>query len=134
MARTNDIIGNAIKRGLKRKAALLREAGGGLSVSEASKLLGIDSGELERTHSLLSVPMDSGELVWPAFQFERRAMIHSIGKVLAAIYVDDPWMRLSFFFLKLGELDGQTPVQAIRERSLDVVILAARHFGDHGAS
>lgn len=134
MARTSNIIGDAIKRGLKRKAALLRDAGGGLSVSDASKLLGIDSGELESRDSLLSVPMDSGEFVWPAFQFESRAMIQSIGEVLAAISVDDSWMRLNFFFLKLGELDGRTPVQAIRERSLDAVVLAARHFGDHGAS
>jgi hypothetical protein len=134
VGRTSDIIEDAIKRGKKRKTALLREAGGGMPVGEAAKLLGVNTEELEGCKSLLSVSMDSGAFVWPAFQFESRAMIHGVGEVLAAINVVDPWTRLNFFFLRPDELGGRTPVQAIREGSLDAVVLAAGHFGDHGAS
>jgi hypothetical protein len=130
----DDIIRDAIKRGTTRKAAVLREAGGPLSARGAATLLGISSKELKAKKSLLAVSMDNGEVVWPAFQFESQAMLNAIEKLLAAVNVDEPWMRLNFLFLRLQELGGKTPVQAIREGSLDAVILAAMHYGEHGAS
>jgi hypothetical protein len=78
--------------------------------------------------------MEDGELVWPAFQFESRAMIDGVKKVLQMMEGDEPWGQLNFFFLHLQELGGRTPVQAIREGSLDSVVMAASHFGEHGAS
>lgn len=129
-----DIIRDAIERGVKRKAALVREAGGPLSAREVATLLGINPEELKAKKSYLAVSMDNGELVWPAFQFESHAMLSAVEKVCAAVNVDGAWAHLSFLFLHLQELGGRTPVQAIREGSLKSVILAASHFGDQGAS
>jgi hypothetical protein len=130
----SDIIKNAIERGVKRKAAVLREAGGPLSAHDAARLLGTSPEALRAGKSLLAVSVDNGKLVWPAFQFESQAMLDAIEKYLAAVNVDEPWAQLNFLFLRLQELDGRTPVQAIRDGSLDQVILAARHFGEQGAS
>lgn len=71
---------------------------------------------------------------YPAFQFENQAMVAAVAAVLAAIRVDEPWMRLNFFFLHLDELEGRRPIDAIRDGSTEAVIMAARHFGEHGAS
>ena len=54
--------------------------------------------------------------------------------IVQAIQVDDPWGRLNFCFLHLGELDGRMPIEAIREGDVEAAIRAARHYGDHGAS
>jgi hypothetical protein len=48
--------------------------------------------------------------------------------------VEEPWMQLSFFFLRLDELDGGRPVDTLRDGALKSVVLAASHFGQHGAS
>jgi hypothetical protein len=130
----SEVIKNAVERGVKRKAAVLREAGGPLSAHDAARLLGSTPEALRASRSLLAVPMDNGEVVWPAFQFESQAMLEAIEKYLAAVKVDDPWVQLGFLYLRLQELDGRTPVQAIRDGLLDQVILAARHYGEHGAS
>jgi hypothetical protein len=129
-----DIIRDAIERGAERKSALLFESGGPLSGREVAKLLGISLEELKAKNYLLAVLMDNGEPGWPAFQFESHVMLSAVEKVCAAVNVDSGWARLSFFFLHLQELDGRTPVQAIREGSLCAVVLAASHFGEHGAS
>jgi len=139
MHRTNDymsdadVIRDALERGVKRKAALLREAGGPLSAGEVASLLGISLEEV-KARPLLAVLLDNGECVWPAFQFESHAMLSAVEKVRAAVNVEGAWAHLTFLFLHLQELAGRTPVQAIREGSLDAVLLAARHYGDHGAS
>jgi hypothetical protein len=61
-------------------------------------------------------------------------MLCGVEKVLEAMNVIDPWAKLNFFLLQLQELEGKTPIQAIRKGSVEPVVLAARHFGDHGAS
>lgn len=57
-----------------------------------------------------------------------------ISAVVKAIHVNDPWAILNFLFLRLGELEGRTPVEAIREGKVDDAARAAGHFGEHGAS
>lgn len=91
-----DIIRDAIERGVKRKAALVREAGGPLSAREVATLLGINPEELKAKKSYVAVSMDNGELVWPAFQFESHAMLSAVEKVCAAVNVDGAWAHLSF--------------------------------------
>lgn len=111
----------------------MRDAGGLLSADEVADALRISAEDSTAKPSLLSIPIQNGELAWPRFQFESRDMLHGVETVLEAINVNDAWSRLHFF-LPLQELDGRTPVQAIRDGSLDEVVLAAKHFGEHGAS
>jgi hypothetical protein len=83
---------------------------------------------------LLTVKLSSGDLGYPAFQFESESMLAGIAMVLTAIEVDEPWARLNFMFLKLSELGGERPVDAVRSGNSDVVAVAVKHFGKHGAS
>jgi len=72
--------------------------------------------------------------MYPAFQFESDLMQAGITAVVKAINVDDPWAILHFLFLRLGELKGRTPVEAIRKGKADAVARAATHFGEQDAS
>lgn len=134
MPTTKQVLEDAIKRGKIRKAQLVQEAGGFLTTADAARVLGIDARHLRENRSLIAVRMDSGDIGYPAFQFENEAMLAGVAAVLAAIGVDEPWMRLSFFFLRLDELERRRPIDAIRDGSIKAVVLAAHHFGEHGAS
>jgi hypothetical protein len=105
-----------------------------LSASQAATKLGIAPQALEAMTSLIAVSTDDDVAGYPAFQFESQTMLDAVRRVSAAIEVDDPWMRLNFYFLRLQELDGNTAVEAIRAGEIDAVVLAASHFGEHGAS
>lgn len=132
MTKDADVIRAARARGRRRKIELLRRAGGLLTVRQAVDLVGIgDSALIRRRLILVKTRNLEG---FPAFQFESPMMIRSVEAVLAALDTDEPWMQLTFFFLRLQELGGKTPVAAIREGLLDPVLLAATHYGQHGAS
>lgn len=134
MSSIEDTIEEALQRGRRIKLELLQRSGGLLSANQTAAKLGISSQALEALTSLIALRTDGEVAGYPAFQFESQAMLKGIAKLLAAIQVDDPWSRLNFCFLRLQELNGRTPVEAIRAGEIDAVVLAASHFGEHGAS
>jgi hypothetical protein len=134
MPRPDQILEDAKRRGNKLKVELLHKAGGLLTAQEAAPLVGTTMQGLGSMRLLIALRMDSGDFGYPAFQFESEAMLTGVSTVLDAINVDEPWACLNFFFMHLDELDDKMPVEAIRNGSIDAVVLAARHFGDHGAS
>jgi hypothetical protein len=126
-----DEIDRALERGARRKDELVQEAGGLLGAEEVTALLGI-SPELHQRR-LLVVEV-AGGLGYPAFQFESEIMGAGVDAILGAIAVEAPWARFNFMFLNLSELDGARPVDAIRSGKLASAVLAAGHYGNHGAS
>jgi hypothetical protein len=131
------VIDDAHVRGAKLKEDLVEKAGGLLSSKKAAEVLGISPRALHKRlskGSLVALQMAGGGLGYPAFQFENDLMQAGISAVVKAINVNDPWAILSFLFLRLGELEGRTPVEAIRKGKADAAAQAARHFGKHGAS
>jgi hypothetical protein len=136
MTKANDdtVIRAAVARGKKRMAGLLREAGGLMPADQAAQRLGVTTQTLDSRRTLVFIRTEDGRSGYPRFQFESERMVHGVGKVLSAIGVEAAWMQLSFFFLRLDELGGRTPVEAIRDGALDSVVRAATHFGRHGAS
>jgi len=133
-AEVETVIKDAEARGKVRLADLIREAGGLVSAYQAAQLLGITTQALDAEHPLIFVRTDDGNSGYPKFQFESEEMLGAVARVLSTIGVENPWMRLSFFFLCLDELHGRKPIEAIRDGELESVILAATHFGQHGAS
>jgi hypothetical protein len=126
------VIKDAMARGKILQARVLREAGGLVSVSWAAGMLGVTAQELEAKQPLIFISTDGGG--YPRFQFESEMMLDGVVRTLSAIGVEEPWGQLHFFFLHLNELGGRRPVDAIRDGALDAVVLAASHFGRHGAS
>lgn len=130
------IIRQATGRGAGLKADLIDRAGGLLSAQQAADVLGIGTQafhEREKRQALIAV-WHEGALGYPAFQFESGAMCSGVMEILKVIGTDDPWSHLSFMFLKLDELGGEMPIDAIRSGNGASAALAARHFGRHGAA
>lgn len=137
VANDDSVIERALARGAKLKEELIERAGGLLSSRKAANLLGISPQALHKRMNkgrLLAIGLAGGDLGYPAFQFESEAMQTGVAAVLASIGVDEPWGRLNFLFLTLDELGGETAVDAIRAGKTAAAVLAAGHYGEHGAA
>jgi hypothetical protein len=136
-ANEDTVIEEALVRGARLKEELVEKSGGLLISKRVSELIGISPQALHKRMAkggLIAVGLASGDLGYPAFQFESEAMQSGVAELLKAIGVDDPWPRLAFMFLRLDELGGETPVDAVRAGRVKAAVLAARHHGEHGAS
>ncbi len=123
-------------RGVERRRAMIEEAGGALSSTETAALLGITRQAVEKrlkAGSLLGLRVGSKTAV-PSFQIANGGLLPGLSKVLRTLSISDPWMRFNFFLTKDKRLNGKTPAELLRTgRSEQMVLAAARAYGEHGA-
>ncbi|PCK78493.1 hypothetical protein [Rhizobium sophoriradicis] len=116
---------------------LLQRAGGGLSLTEASKLLGTSRQALHKrvkTGSALGL-MDGAELVLPKFQFveegSRTSLLEGLGKIVKLF--DDSkagrWSALQFLLERDPNLTVP-PLEALRSGEVQLVVNAAVAYLD----
>ena len=81
-----------------------------------------------RRHRLIALRTGSGRMVYPAFQFERQAVITGLGEVLSLIAPNDEemWLAASWFVTPDPALGDISPIDAIRARLQTLVLDAAR--------
>ena len=124
-------------RGDALKLELIKQAGGLLSAKDAARLLGITTQALHkryRSQALIAIRTPTGDLGYPAFQFETDSMTQGVAEVLRHLQIEDAIMSLSFMLTALPELGGLTPVAAIRAGRVADARTAATHFGEQGAA
>jgi hypothetical protein len=112
-----DPMASLIARGAEQKLELLKQAGGGLSASDVSRLLHISRQAVDkrrREGKLLAVPRGS-DYTYPACQFEDDRTISGLPQMLAARTVGHPWATLAFLVTLEDEL-GCSPVQALQHQ------------------
>jgi hypothetical protein len=112
-----DPLASLIARGAEQKLELLKQAGGGLSASDVSRLLHISRQAVDkrrREGKLLAVPRGS-DYAYPACQFEDDRTIAGLPEMLLARTVDHPWATLAFLVTPKDEL-GCSPLQALRHQ------------------
>jgi len=125
----------ARSRGVERRTELLSLSGESLSLEEAANQLELTPEDLKlrvKERLLIAVEQD-GASVFPAWQFS----IPNLSSILAALGADDPLIQLSFFLNPLGILDDKTPLEILRENresQFELILTAARGYGEHGAS
>lgn len=123
-------------RGIERRRAMIEEAGGAVSVAQAAEMLGISRQAVEKrlkAGSLLGVRIGARTVV-PAFQVDAGESMRGLDRVLKALGVSDPWMRLNFFLTRDRRLKGRTPLVALASGKVDEVVRAAGAYGVHGAA
>lgn len=127
----------ALLRGSDIREALLREAGGGLTGDAAASLLGVTRQAVDkrrRNRQLLAVPIGSGDLRYPARQFDGTGrVLRSLPSVLAAFAVNDPWMQLDALLAcqpALGDRDAFDALAAGMDATLIARLMA--QSGDQG--
>jgi len=116
---------------------LLQRAGGGLSLTEAAKLLGTSRQALHKrviTGSALGM-MDGAELVLPKFQFveeeNRTSILEGLAKVIRLFDASrvGRWSALQFLLEQDPNL-AVAPVQALRTGEVQKVVDAAAAYLD----
>lgn len=116
--------------GAKTKQELLERAGGILGVNDVAGLLGITRQAVDkrrRAHRLIAIPQGH-DYAYPAAQFAGSGLVPGLDQALAAMPVQDPWMRLEWLLTGDDELDGASPLEALKAgRTGDVVANAAGH-------
>lgn len=123
-------------RGKELIARMSEESGGLLTTAAAADLVGISPGALRRrkNKSILAVPAGGNRIGWPAFQFESKEVLEGVARTLKKLGVQAPWMQVSFFLVRLDELDDRRPIDLIKAGEIEPVERAASHFGEHGAA
>lgn len=125
------LLAAALSIGVGMKEQMLRMEGGVLSAEEAAAALGLEETSLSAI-ALFHLNVD-GKPVYPAFQFCEGGRLPGVEQILSAFRVTDPWMRVNFMLTGDVRLQGQKPLDLLRNGNLADVVRAARAYGEHGA-
>lgn len=107
----------------KARRQLIERAGGGLTAEEAAEVLGTTVAEIRariREGTLLAYPTADGDRL-PRIQFAGGDVLPGLEEVLAAMWVEDSWMRFQLF------LDADV-LGALREGRIQDAVHAVRSY------
>ena len=91
--------------------------------------------ERREKKQLISVPVEKYGYLYPAFQFtEEGAVLTDLDKLLPALERFDVWMQLQFLQAGNLRLEGATPIDTLKEGKLDLVLFAAKSYGEMRAA
>ncbi len=132
-----DPLAAARLRAIPRQVALLKDFGGALSAEQAAQWLGISRQAVDKRRRrglLIGLTQGRRGYAYPVWQFEAGRTLPHLEKVLEALSGHDPWMQMTFFLNGNDRLDGQRPLDALRQGQLEPVLQAASALGEHGAA
>lgn len=117
-----DPLAALIARGAEQKQALLKQAGGTLSVNDVAKLLGISRQAVDkrrREGKLLAIPRGA-DFAYPACQFTEDGVAPGVTEILNAIGSERPWSVLAFLITPDDRLRGRSPLEALRRNETEL--------------
>jgi hypothetical protein len=126
----------AMARGAAVKQELLTGAGGGLTSSQVSSVLGITRQAVDKRRlrrALLAVANGSGEYVYPACQFNSDGVVPGLEDVLRAFQIRSPWTQLSALLASAPALGGKTIIEALKSGAIKNATAIAASFGEQAA-
>lgn len=99
---------------------------------DVARLLGKSRQAVSADRGLLRLDMRDGEIGYPVFQFEGRRQLPGMREAIGLLgpVVASPWTLASWLTSASDALDGQSPVQALREQSIDAVTALARQTAE----
>jgi hypothetical protein len=124
-------------RGLKRKQQMLEAAGGALTSEQVAEVLGISRQAVDKrraSNQLLALTQGRRGYSYPSFQFGDGRTIAGLEEVLGQLSELDPWMQMVFFSTPNERLGGRTPLETLRQGSVDEVKAVAGGYGEQGAA
>jgi hypothetical protein len=85
---------------------------------------------VSKRRNLLALRTGSGRVVYPAFQFQGKAVVPGLEEVLAALPegVVSRWTLASWLVSPDAELDGDRPIDVLREGAAARVVDVAQHW------
>lgn len=130
--RPSSWLAQALQRSEDRYAALLTSRGDLISAAEVAERLRISEAEVEilrQERRLLGIRREQA-FMYPAWQLGSAGPLPAVVKILAvlAIGVGDPRAQLAFLVTERPDLDGLTPLDALRSGRIDEVLEIARNY------
>ncbi len=97
---------------------------------DVARLLEKSRQAVSADRGLLRLEMRNGEIGYPLFQFDGRRQLPGIREVVRAFepVVASSWTTASWLASPTPELDGRTPVAALREGDREAVIALAEQI------
>jgi hypothetical protein len=132
-----DPLAAARLRGLQRRQAILAAEGGLLAAQQVAERLGLSRQAVDNRRKagrLLALHTGRRGLGYPAWQFDERGVLGGLEETLAALPLDDPWMRAWFFLTPDPRLEGHRPLDALRAGQVARVRRAAEAYGQQGGA
>lgn len=120
-------------RGLAVKEKLLAAEGGALSAKEMAHALGITRQAVDarrKRGALIGLTMGKRGFVYPSWQLG----LEGLDAVLYELQGLDPWSQLAFLLTSNVWLDGDRPIDALRNGDFDLAVDAARTHGQQVAA
>jgi hypothetical protein len=117
--------------------SVVMQAGDLLDSRTAARRAGVSIEALykrSRRGALIAIRNSAGRLAFPAFQFESAWMMRQIQRVVARLPIEDPWNRIRFLLTAAPDLDGKSPLDAIRQGHVAEAERSARAFYEHEIS
>jgi hypothetical protein len=91
--------------------------------------------ERRQKNQLIGIPAEGYGYLYPAFQFtEDGSVLPDLDKLLKALERFDEFMQLQF--LQTGDirLEGETPIDTLKQGKLDRALFAANNYGEMRAA
>jgi hypothetical protein len=133
----SDPLAPARLRGIEAREKLIDLAGGTLSGEEVARALGLTRQAVDkrrRSRRLFAISLGKRGHRYPAFQLTDGRPLPGLDAVLAALRGHDAWTQLAFFVNGRPDLNGRSPIDALRRGDVHAVLRAAATVGEHGAA
>jgi hypothetical protein len=133
----DDPLADARLRWIRDRQRLLYAEGRPLTTKEVEALLGVSRQAIAKARTegrLVGVPTGRGTYAYPSWQFEPGGPLIGLRNLRQALGDEDPWTLVAFVVAPNSRLDGDTPLARLRRGELEVVLQAARAYGEHGAA
>lgn len=127
----------SVLKGLQDRMELLKSDGGVISSSQVASLLGLSRQAIDnrrKKNKLLAVYLNGrNDYFYPVWQFGESGIKKNFEKILANLEHLDPWMQLVFWLSKNNYLQGERPLDALKDdEKMDLIIRAAKMTGEQG--
>ncbi len=133
--RREDKLANALARGLSVREKMAAEEGGSMSAEETARYLGVTKQSVLNLYHAGKVlgwrTEKQGAVRFPVWQFAEHRRLPGLEEVLDSLNAGralDDWARIGFFLQTHALLDGRRPLDLIREKKLDRVLMAAEAY------
>jgi hypothetical protein len=124
-------------RGIEARQQILTAEGGTWTVEQVARHLHLTRQAVDhrrRAGRLLALPVGRHGYLYPAWQFGTEGVLTGLEPILTALDPHDAWGKVIFLLSPHPDLDGKTPVQALRAGRTGSVRELADAFTDHGQS
>ncbi|HZS91993.1 MAG TPA: hypothetical protein VFE42_31475 [Chloroflexota bacterium] len=134
--RPDDPLIEARLRGLQARDDILQAEGGTVDVDTAARLLGISRQAVDRrrrSNTLLGLSVGRRGYRYPLWQFTQSGALPGLSDVLHQLAEDGPWFAAAWLLRSNSRLEGQRPLDVLRDGNIEAVMQAARAYGEQGA-